>query len=138
MWNVLMNNRNNMLGISLSYGKESKDRKMTTNMSWLTLKICFCYTPFYIGNIIYLSKIVRALSSNRIGFFVCLQKFNISIATKLCVNLINTCSIFKKNMVHDKIQWLICVMNFLNLKRNWKLIEKCNAQFWSSLKWERV
>ena len=28
----------------------------------------FWYTPFYIGNIVYLARIVRALSSNKIVF----------------------------------------------------------------------
>ena len=27
---------------------------------------------------------------------------------------------------------------FLNMKINWKLVDKSNAQFWSALKWERV
>ena len=31
-------------------------------------EIFFWYTPIYIGNIIYLAKIVRALSSNKIVF----------------------------------------------------------------------
>ena len=42
----------------------------------------------------YLAKIVRALSSNKIDFEF-LQKVNYSIATKLCVKLINKCIIFK-------------------------------------------
>ena len=45
------------------------------------------------------------------------------MATK-CVNLINTCTIFLKKMVHDTIQWLHCVTHFLNMKINWKLVEK--------------
>ena len=48
------------------------------------------------GNMIYLAKIVRALLSNKC-FFALLQKVNNSIATKVCVNLINTCKIFEKN-----------------------------------------
>ena len=42
------------------------------------LKIFFLPTPFYIGNIIYLAKIVRALSSNKIVFFIFAksQQFN--------------------------------------------------------------
>ena len=63
----------------------------------------FKLTPLYIGNITYLDKLVRALSSNKI-VFAFLQKVNNSIATKLCVNLINTCTIFLKKMVHDTIQ----------------------------------
>ena len=56
----------------------------------------FWCTPFYIGNIIYLSKILRALSSNKIVFFAFVQKVNNSIATKLHVTLINNCVIFLK------------------------------------------
>ena len=48
--------------------------------------------------------IPRALLSNKIVFFAFLQKFNNSIATKLCVKLINTCAIFLKKMAHDTIQ----------------------------------
>ena len=47
-------------------------------------------------DIIYLAKTVRALLSNKI-VFAFLQKVNDSIATKLCVNLINTCAICLKN-----------------------------------------
>ena len=45
--------------------------KMTTNMFWWMLEIFFWCTPFYIWNIIYLAKIVRALSSNKIVFCIC-------------------------------------------------------------------
>ena len=64
----------------------------------------FWYTPFYIESIIYLAKIVRALSSNKIVFFAFLQKVNNSIATKLCVKLIYNC-----NVVFEK--WLTTQFN---------------------------
>ena len=44
--------------------------EMRTNMFWWMLKIFFWSTPFYIGNIIYLAKIVRALLSNKIVFCI--------------------------------------------------------------------
>ena len=62
-------------------------------------------TPLFIGNIIYLAKIVRALSSNKIVFFAFLQIVNNSIATKLCVKLIYNCNIFLNlKLAHDTIQ----------------------------------
>ena len=71
-------------------------------------------------------------------FFALLQKVNNSIATKLCVNLINTCTIFlKKNVPRHNSMTKLCY-TFLNMKINWKLVEKSNAHFWSALKWERV
>ena len=45
-----------------------ENRNMTPNMFWWMLKIIFWLTTFYIGNIVYLAKIVRALSSNKIVF----------------------------------------------------------------------
>ena len=49
-----------------------------------------------LGIIFILAKIVRALFRNKI-VFAFLQKVNHSIATKLCVKLMNTCAIFLKN-----------------------------------------
>ena len=40
--------------------------------------------------------------------------------------------------MHDTIQWQNCVLHLLNMKINWKLVDKSNAQFLSSLKWEHV
>ena len=44
-------------------------------------------------SILFTNRIPRALFSNK-QFFALLQKVNISIATKLGMNLINTCTIF--------------------------------------------
>ena len=97
----------------------------------------FSWNPFYIGSMIYLAKIVRALLSNKI-VFVFLQKVNNSIATKLCVNLINNCKLFfKQNGARHNSMTKLCYA-FLNMKINLKLVEKSNAQFWSALKWQRV
>ena len=69
------------------------------------------------GNIIYLAKIVRALSSNKM-FFAFLQKVNNSIATKLCVNLIDTCTIFlNQNGARHNSMTKLCSV-FLNMKIN--------------------
>ena len=48
------------------------------------------------------------------------------------------CKIFEIFLVQDTIQWLNYVLHYLNVKINWKLADKINAQFWSALKWERV
>ena len=61
------------------------------------------------------------------SFFAFLQKVNNSIATKLCVNLINNCKLFLEKMVHDTIQLPNCVIHFLNMKINRKLVEKNDA-----------
>ena len=54
-------------------------------------------------SILFTYGIPRALLSNKMVFLF-LQKVNNSIATKLCMNLINTCVIFLKKMVNDTIQ----------------------------------
>ena len=41
-------------------------------------------------------------------------------------------------LVHDTIQWLNCIVHYINVKMNWKLGEKINAKLWSALKLERV
>ena len=79
--------------------------------------------PFYIGNIIYLAKIVIALSSNKIVFFAFLQKVNNSIATKMYVNLINTCPIFLKNGARHNSMTKLCYAFFKyknKLKIDWE------------------
>ena len=40
--------------------------------------------------------------------------------------------------MHDTIKWLNCVVHYLNVKINWKLVDKINAQLCSTLKWERM
>ena len=45
--------------------KNSKNRKRPINSFWWMFKIMFWCTPFYIRNIICLSKILRALLSNK-------------------------------------------------------------------------
>ena len=70
--------------------------------------------------------------------FCIFEKVNNSIATKLCVNLINDRIIFEIFPVHYKIQWLNYVVHFFNVKINWKFVDKINAHFWSALKWQRV
>ena len=73
----------------------------------------FKYTHFYIGNIIGLAIIVRAPSSNKI-VFVFLQKVNISIATKLCVKLINNCKQkwFRKDEAQHNSMTKLCYAFF--------------------------
>ena len=61
----------------------------------------FFDVPIYIGDIIYLAKIVRALSSNKIVFFTFLQIVNNSIATKLCVKLIYNCNLLRTTQFND-------------------------------------
>ena len=62
-----MNNQNIMYGLSPPMEKVEKLK----NEKWYVImnsEFFFGYTPFYIGNIIYLAKIVRALLSNKIVF----------------------------------------------------------------------
>ena len=54
------------------------------------------------GNIIYLARIVRALSSKK-DFYAFLKKVNNSIATKLCVKLINNCKKLKNGALHNSM-----------------------------------
>ena len=133
-----MNNQNNMFVICLPYKKSRK------NINWELIcqdefwKYFFWCTPIFIGNIIYFAKIVRALSSNKIVFFTFLHKVNNSIATKLCVELINNCAQFlKKNSTRHNSMTKLCSA-FFKYENKEKEIEKSNAQFWSALKWERV
>ena len=125
MWNLLMNNWNIMFGVSLSYGKSRKIERWKIICSDECLKWFFLLVPSYIGNIIYLAKIVIALSSYMF-FFDFFQKVNNSRATKLCVNLINTCTIFLKNGARHNSLTKLCSA-FLNMKMNQKLVEKSNA-----------
>ena len=51
-------------------------------------KYSFLYTLLYLGNIIYLSKILRAVLSNEMEYFNFEKVIN-SIAAKLCAILLN-------------------------------------------------
>ena len=62
----------------------------------------FLIDPFLHREYYLFSQIVRALLSNKIVFCID-EKVNNSIGTKLCVNLINICTIFLKQTVHDTI-----------------------------------
>ena len=68
--------------------------------------------------------------------FSFLQIFNNSIATKLCVNLINNCRIFLEyfSALHNSIIKL-CSAFFKCENKLKQLVEKINAQFWSAFKW---
>ena len=99
--------------------KQVEKSKLRTNIFWWMLEFFLIY-PVYIGNIIYLAKIVTALSSNKFIYFAFLQKVNNYIATKLCVRLINNCTIFLRKIAHDTIQWLNCVMQFSNYENELK------------------
>ena len=62
------------------------------------------------------------------------EKFYNSIATKMCANFAKKlCTFYKLLLVHYTIQWLNCVVHYLNIKINWKLVEKINAQLCSAL-----
>ena len=75
----------------------------------------------------YLAKIVRALLSNKKVFFAFLQKVNNSISTKLCVKLINNCTIFLKiGALHNSMTKLCSA--FFKYENKLKLVEKSNAQ----------
>ena len=133
--NILMNNQNVVFGLSLPYGKNRKPKNVKQYILINIENNCFDRPLFYLGNILYSSKILRALLSNKI-VFVFLQKFNNSIATKLRVTLINKSrNIFENYLKYCIVQWLNCVVSSLNMKLNWKLVEKSNAHFWSALKW---
>ena len=41
-------------------------------------------------------------------------------------------------LLHYTIQWINCVVHYLNVKINWKLVEKFNAELCSALKCERM
>ena len=131
---MLMNDQNIILGYPPPK-ENSKNRKMTNNIFWWMLKIYFLIDPFYMGNIIYLAKILRSLLNNKI-VFAFLRKVDNSIATKLRVNFINNCDIFWNifSALHNSMTKLCSA--FLSVKINWKLADKIIAQFWSALKWE--
>ena len=57
------------------------------------------------------------------------EKVNTSVATKLCRNLLNNCRNVWTILVHNTIQWLICVVHYLNVKINWKLVDKITHNF---------
>ena len=67
------------------------------------------------------------------------EKANNSIATKLQVNLLNNCGQkLKSFLVHDTIQWLHCIIHYLNMKMKGKSVEIIDLQLCSSLKWDGV
>ena len=53
--------------------------------------------------------------------FTFLQKVKNSIATKLGVNVINTCVYFWEKMVHYTIQWINCVVHFFKYENKLKI-----------------
>ena len=61
-------------------------------------------------------------------------KVNNSIATKMCANLLNNCKSFELFLVRGIIKCLNYVVHYLNVKINWKLVEKINAELCSALK----
>ena len=73
----LMNDQNIMLGYSPPM-ENSKIEKYQPITFWWMFKVFFWYTPFYLWNIIYLAKILRALLSNKNGilYFWKSQWFN--------------------------------------------------------------
>ena len=70
--------------------------------------------------------------------FCFFETVNNSIAKDLWSNLLDNREKIELFLVHDTIQWLNWVVHYLNVKINWKLVEKTNAQLWSALKWERM
>ena len=62
----------------LSPMKQVEKPKLRTNMFWWIMKTLFWCNPFYVENIIYLAKIVRALSSNKIVFLHFCKKSTIN------------------------------------------------------------
>ena len=62
-----MTNQNIMFVISLPY-ETSQKIEIKNQYLLMNDENIFWHTPFYIGNIIYLAEIVRALSSNKIVF----------------------------------------------------------------------
>ena len=137
MWKKWMNNRNNMFLISPPYWRSRKIEK------WLL--ICFdeCWKyflmyPFLYGEYHLFSQNIESSLEQLNSFPAFLQKANNSIATKLCVNLLHTCATFlKQNGAQHNSITKLCYA-FLNMKINWKVIDKSNAQFWSAFKWESV
>ena len=65
---ILMNNQNIMFGLPPPYGKTQKLEKCQTIYFDECWNNFFGWTPFYIENIIYLAKILRALLSNKMVF----------------------------------------------------------------------
>ena len=65
-------------------------------------KIILLITPFYLKNINYFSKILRAFLSNKMESCI-LEKINSSMATKLCTNLLNNCKIYIFSALHNSI-----------------------------------
>ena len=59
-----------------------------------------------------------------------MKKVNNSLAKKLRVSLLNICKyIFETYIVQYTIQRLNCVVRYLNVKIDLKLVDKINAQF---------
>ena len=63
---ILMNDQNIMLGYPPSMEKLGKSKNVN-QLILMNVWNSFSYTPFYLGNIIYLAKILRALFSNKNG-----------------------------------------------------------------------
>ena len=80
-------------------------------------KYIFCKTPVYLRGKYILVQMMRALLSNNNGILH-FWKINNSIASKLCANLINNPLKIKLCLVNNTIQWLNCVVHYLNLKIN--------------------
>ena len=82
---------------------------------------------FYVERLVFQAEIPRALLSNKNGIFI-FEKSNCSIAIKLYVNFLNHCNQQLLFFVHDTIQWLNCVVHYLNMKMKGKLVEIIDLQ----------
>ena len=106
--------------------------KKCRDQFWLMFKIMFCWEPFLLKEYNCFSpNTERSLEKYNLAF---LRKVNNLIATKMYANLLNNHWKIRTLLVQDTIQWLNCVVHYLNMKVKWKLVEKINVKLCSSLK----
>ena len=101
--------------------KKIKKSKNVKHLILMNVKNNVWYYLLYLRNIIYLVQIMRYLLSNKM-YFCIYERSNNSIAKKLHVVLVkNRRTFLKIFLVHDKIQWLNCFVQYLNVKwiKNW-------------------
>ena len=109
-WYLFMMNDRDIFLVRPPLRKRSKDWKYQTIDFNECSKFMFWWTPFYLMNIISFAKILRSLLSNKMEFCI-YEKFNNSIATKLCANLPdNGKKWFNFSAQHNSMTNLCCAL----------------------------
>ena len=139
---VVQNSNNTENMINKSKWKRSKNRKIwkidfddcskkfmwSPYEFWWIFKTFFRWDPCLLkGYILFIPNTERSLEQWKWNFEL-MKKVNNSIAKKLGANLLNICE-KGKHLVHDTIQWIHYLLNYLNTKIEYNCLRKFMYNF---------